>query len=268
MNGSPGPRESDERLPCDDTAPRLTAVRERIEAACAQAGRPASEVSLLAVSKTFPAEAVLDLAGLGQRAFGENYLQEALDKIAACQAQQPGLALDWHFIGPIQSNKTRQIAEHFDWVHSIDREKIATRLGGQRPAGLPPLQCCVQVNVSGEASKSGCHPDETLAIARAVASQPRLQLRGLMVIPEPTDDEGLQRRRFATARLLLDELRAMFERERPECAGALDTLSMGMSADLEVAIAEGATIVRIGTALFGERPRKARGDEPPRPGPR
>lgn len=257
MNGSIAPDHGDATA---DPAARLAAVRERIETACRNAGRPANAVALLAVSKTFPAETVLGLAELGQRAFGENYLQEGLAKIAACRAQQTSLALDWHFIGPIQSNKTRQIAENFDWVHSIDREKIATRLGEQRPATLAPLQCCVQVNVSGEASKSGCHPDDALAIAHTIAAQPRLQLRGVMAIPEPTDDESLQRQRFASARQLLEQLRAAFEREHPERAVALDTLSMGMSADLEAAIAEGATIVRIGSALFGQRPRKARDD--------
>jgi pyridoxal phosphate enzyme (YggS family) len=221
----------------------LTSVRERIAAACAQAARPADSVRLVAVSKTFPAEAIEAAAAAGQRDFGENYLQEALPKLEHCA----GRGLVWHFIGPIQSNKTRPIAEHFDWVHTVEREKIARRLSEQRPAHLPPLHVCIEVNVSGEASKSGVTPQEAPALARAVAALPRLKLRGLMAIPEPGDDAGLQRQRFASLRALRDQLNAE--------GLALDTLSMGMSADLEAAIAEGATIVRVGTAIFGERQR-------------
>ncbi len=198
---------------------------------------------LIAVSKTHPAEMVRAAAAAGQRDFGENYVQEALAKIAALS----DLPLTWHFIGPIQSNKTRAIAESFHWVHSLDREKIAVRLSEARPAHLPPLNVCIEVNVSGEASKSGVAPDELAALARRVSSLPRLSLRGLMAIPEPTPDAELQRRRFRMLRELKDAL-----------AGeglALDALSMGMSADLETAIAEGATMVRVGTAIFGERGR-------------
>ncbi|MEN9316611.1 MAG: hypothetical protein RIS35_3004 [Pseudomonadota bacterium] len=220
----------------------------RIAAASAQAGRPADAVRLLAVSKTFPAEDVLALAGNGQVGFGENYLQEALDKMSRCEALRPDLAIEWHFIGPIQSNKTRPIAERFAWVLSVDRERIARRLSEQRPETLPALNVCIQVNVSGEATKSGCAPEEALPLARAISALPRLKLRGLMAIPEPTDDPGLQRRQCA-------RLREVFERIRGEGLD-LDTLSIGMSDDLEAAIAEGSTMVRIGTALFGSRPRR------------
>ena len=221
----------------------LQAVKDRIAAACSASGRPAAAVMLIAVSKTHPAEMVRAAAAAGQRDFGENYVQEALAKIAALS----DLPLTWHFIGPIQSNKTRAIAESFHWVHSLDREKIAVRLSEARPAHLPPLNVCIEVNVSGEASKSGVAPDELAALARRVSSLPRLSLRGLMAIPEPTPDAELQRRRFRMLRELKDAL-----------AGeglALDALSMGMSADLETAIAEGATMVRVGTAIFGERGR-------------
>jgi pyridoxal phosphate enzyme (YggS family) len=223
-------------------AANLQAVRERIAAACLAAGRPTGSVSLLAVSKTWSSSAVRDAASAGQVAFGENYVQEALDKIAALG----DLALEWHFIGPLQSNKTRTVAENFAWVHSVDRLKIAERLASQRPAGLPPLNVCLQVNVSGEASKSGCTPSEAPALAAAVARLPGLRLRGLMTIPEPTDDAALQRRRFATLRTTLEAIGKATGRE-------FDTLSMGMSDDLEAAIMEGASIVRIGTAIFGER---------------
>ena len=220
---------------------RLTAVRDRIAAACAQAGRPPDSVRLVAVSKTFPAAAITAAARAGQRDFGENYLQEALPKLAAAA----GLGLRWHFIGPIQSNKTRSIAEQFDWVHTVEREKIARRLSEQRPADRPPLNVCIEVNLSGEASKSGTTPGEVAALARIIATLPRLRLRGLMAIPEPAPDAALQRQRFAALRQLKEAL----TRE----GLALDTLSMGMSADLEAAIAEGATMVRVGTAIFGER---------------
>ncbi len=222
-------------------ADNLQAVQARISNAAAAVGRSPESVRLLAVSKTWPLACVLDAAEAGQRAFGENYVQEGIEKIAAVS----GRNLEWHFIGPLQSNKTKPVAEHFDWVHSIDRLKIAERLSAQRPAYLAPLQVCVQINVSGEASKSGCAPDEALALCRAVAALPGLQLRGLMAIPEPTDDLQAQRIPFRKLRELREQI----------CAAGLplDTLSMGMSHDLEAAVAEGATIVRIGTAIFGER---------------
>ena len=223
----------------------LQQLRQAIDAAAAQAGRDPATVLLLAVSKTFGPEAVIEAADAGQYAFGENYLQEALDKQQAVQSLRPDLALEWHFIGPIQSNKTRPVAEHFDWVHSVDREKIARRLSEQRPAGLPPLNICLQVNVSGEESKSGVAPAELPALAQAVAAMPNLTLRGLMAIPEPADDPVQQRRPFAQLRELQSQLRGM--------GIVTDTLSMGMSADMPAAIAEGATIVRIGTAIFGKR---------------
>jgi pyridoxal phosphate enzyme (YggS family) len=223
----------------------LQAVHARIAAAARAAGRDPRGIALLAVSKTFGAEAVLEAARAGQIAFGENYLQEALEKMAALHADQSALLLKWHFIGPIQSNKTRPIAEHFDWVHSIEREKVARRLSDQRPAHLPPLNVCLQVNVSGEASKSGVAPEQLLPLAQAVAAMPRLALRGLMTIPEPGGSLEQQRIPFRQLRQLCEGLRAH--------GLALDTLSMGMSADLDAAIAEGATLVRIGTAIFGKR---------------
>ena len=226
-------------------AARLDAVRARIAAAARHAGRDPADVKLLAVSKTWPAEAVREAAAAGQRAFGENYVQEGVDKVEALRA----LDLEWHFIGPLQSNKTRPVANAFDWVHGIDRLRIAERLSAQRDVHLPPLNVCIQVNVSGEDSKSGVAPDEAGALAHAVAALPRLRLRGLMCIPEPSADEAVLRARFAVLRGLRDELRS---------AGlVLDTLSMGMSHDLEPAIAEGASIVRVGTAIFGERARTA-----------
>ncbi|MBV0933288.1 YggS family pyridoxal phosphate-dependent enzyme [Marinobacterium weihaiense] len=217
-------------------------VREQIMSACRASERAPDSVRLLAVSKTRSADEIRQLYACGPNAFGENYLQEALDKIEALQ----DLPLEWHFIGPIQSNKTRPIAEHFDWVHSVDRLKIAKRLSEQRPAHRAPLNICLQVNISEEASKSGCAPDELPALARAVAALPNLQLRGLMAIPEAEPDPERQRATFARVRTLLTALQAELPR--------LDTLSMGMSGDLDAAIAEGATIVRIGTALFGPRP--------------
>ncbi|BBO22165.1 MAG TPA: YggS family pyridoxal phosphate-dependent enzyme [Candidatus Desulfobacillus denitrificans] len=219
----------------------LQAVRARIAAAAELAGRAVGEVLVLAASKTFPAERIREAVAAGQRAFGENYVQEGLAKIGALD----DLALEWHFIGPLQSNKTRPVAEHFDWVHGIERLKIAERLSAARGAGRPPLQVCIQVNVSGEASKSGVSPADTATLAHAVAGLPNLRLRGLMAIPEPTDDLALARRRFAMLRELRDGLN--------RGGLSLDTLSMGMSDDLEAAILEGATIVRIGTAIFGER---------------
>ena len=219
----------------------LQAVRARIAAAAELAGRAVGEVLVLAASKTFPAERIREAVAAGQRAFGENYVQEGLAKIGALD----DLTLEWHFIGPLQSNKTRPVAEHFDWVHGIERLKIAERLSAARGAGRPPLQVCIQVNVSGEASKSGVSPADTATLAHAVAGLPNLRLRGLMAIPEPTDDLALARRRFAMLRELRDGLN--------RGGLSLDTLSMGMSDDLEAAILEGATIVRIGTAIFGER---------------
>lgn len=221
----------------------LQAVRNRISVAEEKAGRPAGDVMLLAVSKTFSPEAIRAACASGQAAFGENYVQEGIDKIAALADLRA--TLEWHFIGPLQSNKTRQVAEHFDWVHTVDRLKIAQRLSDQRPPHLAPLQVCIQVNVSGEASKSGVAPADTLALAHAIAALPRLRLRGLMAIPEPLGDFTAQRKPFAEMHALLQDLRA---------AGlVVDTLSMGMSADAEAAIAEGATMVRIGTAIFGAR---------------
>ena len=226
-------------------AHNLQAAVATIHAACEGAGRDRASVQLLAVSKTFPAQAVQDAIAAGQYAFGENYLQEALDKIAAIKAALPAAAVEWHFIGPIQSNKTRLTAASFDWVHTVDRLKIAERLSEQRPAGMAPLNVCIQVNISGEASKSGVAPDALPELARQVALLPNLVLRGLMAIPEPETDEAKQRAAFARLRTLAEQLRA---------GGlTLDTLSMGMSADMEAAIAEGATIVRVGSAIFGTR---------------
>ena len=221
----------------------LQAVIARIAAACQASGRAPSAVRLVAVSKTFPEQAVRAAAGAGQRDFGENHVQEAMAKMQALA----DLPLTWHFIGPIQSNKTRPIAQAFQWVHSIDREKVANRLSEARPAHLPPLKVCIQVNVSGESSKSGVAPGALPALAKRVSALPGLELRGLMAIPEPTPDAQLQQRRFRMLRELKDEL--------ARAGIALDTLSMGMSADLEAAIAEGATMVRVGTAIFGERPQ-------------
>jgi pyridoxal phosphate enzyme (YggS family) len=222
-------------------AENLAQVHAQIQAACQAAGRPESSVRLLAVSKTWGADAVRAAHAAGQTAFGENYIQEAVDKITTlCD-----LPLEWHCIGPIQSNKTRLVAEHFDWVHSIDRLKIAQRLSEQRPAHLPPLQVCIQVNVDGGATKSGVAPQDLPALAQAVAALPRLQLRGLMTIPEPAESPEAARAVHRQARQLLEALQAQ--------GLALDTLSMGMSADMEAAILEGSTLVRVGTAIFGKR---------------
>jgi PLP dependent protein len=238
----------------------LQEVKQRIAGAIAAAGRapltPGGRppVSLLAVSKTFGPQAVREAHAGGQRAFGENYLQEAVAKIEALrdlrgsrESLQLQPAIEWHFIGPLQSNKTRPVAEHFDWVHTVDRLKIAQRLAEQRPAGLAPLQVCIQVNTSGEASKGGVAPLELLALALAVAALPpeRLRLRGLMAIPEPAETQAAQRAQHRPLRELFNALR--------EQGLALDTLSMGMSADLESAIAEGSTMVRVGSAIFGSR---------------
>ncbi|AYN13168.1 YggS family pyridoxal phosphate-dependent enzyme [Pseudomonas alloputida] len=219
-------------------ADNLSAISARIASAAQAVGRDPASVQLLAVSKTKPASAIREIHAAGVRDFGENYLQEALTK----QQALSDLPLIWHFIGPIQSNKTKAIAEHFDWVHSVDRLKIAQRLSEQRPAGLAPLNICLQVNVSGEDSKSGCTPVDLPALAKAVAALPNLRLRGLMAIPEPTEDRATQEAAFASLRKLQEGL-----------GFGLDTLSMGMSHDLEAAIAQGATWVRIGTALFGAR---------------
>ena len=221
----------------------LQQVTSRIVTACTAAGRDPASVRLLAVSKTFPAEAVRDAYGAGQRAFGENYIQEGVGKIQSLADLRA--ELEWHCIGPLQSNKTRLVAEHFDWVHSVDRLKIAQRLSEQRPADLPPLQVCLQVNVDGGANKSGVSPEEAVALAQAVAALPRLRLRGLMAIPEPAVGFDAQRALFMTAAAVFDRINA---------AGIeLDTLSLGMSADLEAAIAAGSTMVRVGTAIFGGR---------------
>jgi hypothetical protein len=222
-------------------AENLHHVQTRITQACTQAGREARAVRLLAVSKTFGPDAIAEAHDAGQSAFGENYIQEAVDKIQALQH----LPLEWHCIGPIQSNKTRLVAEHFDWVHTVDRLKIAQRLSEQRPAHLEPLQVCIQVNVDGGATKSGVAASEALALAHAVAVLPRLRLRGIMCIPEPAPDFVAACTVFSGARALFDDM---------QLAGLpIDTLSMGMSADLEAAIASGSTLVRVGSAIFGQR---------------
>ena len=228
---------------------RLQQVRQRIDAACAAAGRPAQSVTLLAVSKTCAAERVREAHAAGQTRFGENYVQEALAKIERL-AELRG-RIEWHLIGPLQSNKTRAVAEHFDWVHSVDRLKLAERLSAQRPPHLPPLQVCLQVNIDAEASKSGLAPAEVAAVAHAVARLPGLRLRGLMAIPEPAAEAAAQRRPHRALCALLHAL----QRD----GLGLDTLSMGMSADLEAAVAEGATVVRVGTAIFGERTNRGPG---------
>jgi len=231
----------------------LQAVRERIARAAAAAGRDPRSVTLLAVSKTHPAALVEQALAAGQRAFGENYVQEAIEKMDLLRAgeQSAGTgeertrALEWHLIGPLQSNKTRIVAARFDWAHSVESEKVARRLSDQRPSGMPPLNVLIQVNVSGESSKSGVAPAAVLSLAGAISGLPRLKLRGLMAIPESTQDQALQRSRFHELKKLLEQM----QEQHP----GLDTLSMGMSDDLEAAIAEGATMVRIGTAIFGAR---------------
>lgn len=225
----------------EQIAANLATVRQRIAAACELAGRAADSVTLIAVSKGFGPEAIDAATAAGQRHFGESYLQESLGKIAA----HPGADLTWHFIGPMQSNKTRAVAEHFDWAHSVDRLKIAQRLSEQRPAQRPPLNVCVQVNVSGEASKSGCMPAEALALCEAVAAMPNLRLRGLMAVPAPAVGADAARPPFR-------RLFELYQSVRERVAG-IDTLSAGMSGDLEAAIMEGSTMVRIGTAIFGTR---------------
>ncbi|MCU6432409.1 YggS family pyridoxal phosphate-dependent enzyme [Undibacterium sp. Jales W-56] len=227
----------------------LQAVRADLGAAALACGRDPRQIQLLAVSKTFEAQAVIEAAATGQQAFGENYLQEALEKMQLVHMLAPDLLLEWHFIGPIQSNKTRQIAENFDWVHSVDRDKIANRLSEQRPAGKPALNICLQVNISGETSKSGVMPDDAFALAMQIAQLPGLRLRGLMAVPEASDDEAQQRLPFRQLRELQEQLQTGL---RP-LGVVLDTLSMGMSADMHAAIAEGSTMVRIGSAIFGKR---------------
>ncbi|MDF1628327.1 MAG: YggS family pyridoxal phosphate-dependent enzyme [Alcanivoracaceae bacterium] len=224
-------------------AGRFQRVGEQLEAACLEAGRPASDVSLIAVSKTRPADEVAALADLGQRDFAENYLQEALDKISILAER----GLTWHFIGPIQTNKTRDIAANFDWVHSVDRDKVARRLNDQRPPDLPPLNVCIQLNIDSEDSKSGVSPKQVAALAQLIAGLPRLRLRGLMAIPR-ADAEDRGRAAFRRLAMTLSSV--------GNTMSGLDTLSMGMSDDFDVAIAEGATHIRIGTALFGPRPAK------------
>jgi len=221
----------------------LQGVQARIQAACTAVGRPPDAVNLLAVSKTFGPDAVVQAFAVGQRAFGENYIQEAVEKMAALRE----LPIEWHCIGPVQSNKTRLVAENFQWIHTVDRLKIAQRLSDQRPADMPALQVCLQVNVDGGANKSGVRPDEVLELARSVATLPRLKLRGLMCIPEPAPDFIAAHALFMRAKALFDALNAHNL--------ALDTLSMGMSTDLEAAIHAGSTMVRVGTAIFGGRAR-------------
>ncbi len=226
----------------DTVSNNLKLVLKRIELAAVAAGRATDAVKLLAVSKTMPAQAVREAYAAGQLAFGENYIQEGVDKIASLA----DLPLEWHCIGPIQSNKSKLVAENFAWVHSMDRLKIAERLSAQRPAHLPPLQVCLQVNVDGGPNKSGVAPQDLLALAQAVATLPHLQLRGLMTIPEPSDNEAQVHAVHRQAKALFDSLN--------QAGLNLDTLSMGMTADLEAAIAQGSTCVRVGTAIFGARP--------------
>jgi pyridoxal phosphate enzyme (YggS family) len=227
-------------------AANLQQVRSRISVACASAGRPEESVRLLAVSKTFGADAVREAFDAGQRAFGENYVQEGVDKIGAlADLRAGGDGIEWHMIGPLQSNKTRVVAEHFDWVHSVDRLKIAQRLSEQRPDHLPPLQLCLQVNISGEATKSGFQPADVAEMARTVSARPRVVLGGRMAIPEPADALAAQRAPHRALHALMHSLQ--------EAGLSLDTLSIGMSADLEAAVMEGATMVRIGSAIFGSR---------------
>jgi PLP dependent protein len=220
----------------------LASVKTQIHAACGEFARPPEAVKLLAVSKTFPKQAVREAYAAGQRAFGENYIQEGVDKTIELRDLPD---LEWHMIGPIQSNKTRLVAEHFHWVHSVDRLKIAQRLSEQRPAGLPPLRVCLQVNIDGGANKSGCLPSEALALALEIAKLPQLQLRGLMVIPEPAPD-------FVVACTVLACAKQLFSSIKAQIPG-MDTLSMGMSSDLRAAVKEGSTMVRVGTSIFGAR---------------
>ena len=234
---------------------RLQAVKADIDKALTKRGtqhivNQDGHVTLAAVSKTQSADKVREAYQAGQTAFGENYLQEALNK----QVALADLAIEWHFIGPIQSNKTQPIAQHFSWVHGVDRLKVAQRLNDARPAALPPLQICLQVNISGESTKSGIAPDALAELVKTVSTLPKLKLRGLMSIPEPTDDKALQRQQFQQMRHLLNAL--------VKQGYAMDTLSMGMSGDYQIAIEEGATIVRIGSAIFGARPAKITLEDP------
>jgi pyridoxal phosphate enzyme (YggS family) len=229
----------------------LQEVRAQIARACADAGRDVTEVTLLAVSKTFGPVAVQQAIDAGQTAFGENYIQEAVEKMLALREQVPDIALSWHCIGPIQSNKTRLVAAHFDWVQSVDRLKIAQRLSEQRPIGLPPLQVCLQVNVDGGVTKSGVSPGELPELAEAVAKLPNLRLRGLMCIPEPAPDPETQRAVFLKAKALFDAMNAR--------GLGVDTLSMGMTDDLQAAVAAGSTMVRVGRAIFGSRAARVAG---------
>lgn len=228
-------------------ADQLYAVRAQIAAAAQQAGRTPEAVRLLAVSKTFPATAVREAAQAGQRDFGENYIQEGVEKIAALRAMPDMPALTWHCIGPIQSNKTRLVAEHFDWAHTIDRLKIAQRLNEQRPAQLPPLQVCIQVNVDGGSTKSGCSAQEAVELARQIAQLPHLQLRGVMSIPDPQPDAAAM---LAVHRQVVAVFETLRQLPGLEC---LDTVSLGMTADLDSAIAAGSTMVRVGSGIFGAR---------------
>ena len=229
-------------------ANNLQQVNDRISQACQAAGRARETVSLLAVSKTFGAAAVAEAAAAGQRAFGENYIQEGVDKILALREMVP-YALQWHCIGPIQSNKTRLVAEHFDWVHTVDRLKIAERLSAQRPDHLPPLQICIQVNIDGGPTKSGVAPADALELVRAVAKLPRLVVRGLMAIPDHAPEFEAQLAIHRSARALFDQMAALKEPGLEH----FDTLSLGMTADLEAAIQAGSTLVRVGTGVFGGR---------------
>lgn len=225
---------------------RLALVEARIAAALQQSARATNAVQLLAVSKLQSADKIESLHAAGQRAFGENYVQEAVDKIAQFAAKPEYADIEWHLIGPLQSNKTRVVAEHFQWVHSVDRLKIAERLSAQRPAHLPPLNICIQVNISGEASKSGCPPEDALALMAAASALPQLSVRGLMGMPEPGIGAEATRQQFLM-------LAALFAGAQSRIT-SVDTLSIGMSDDLEIAVACGSTMVRVGTALFGARP--------------
>lgn len=238
-----------------DFPARLLDVQQRIDAACRLHGKDPATIHLLAVSKTFPASAVKEALAAGLHAFGENYVQEGIEKIQQLMAHRQ--SIHWHFIGPLQSNKTKDVAEHFDWMHSVDREKVARRLSEQRPKGMPALQVCLQINVSGESTKSGINPSEAPALAAAIAQLPGLCLRGLMAIPEPTEDVLIQRKSFSELAQLFTSIRQQLS---PDAQANFNTLSMGMSADLESAIAESlpqvTTMVRVGTALFGQRTAK------------
>jgi pyridoxal phosphate enzyme (YggS family) len=240
-------------------ADNLQAVRARMEGAARAARRDPDAVTLLAVSKTRGVARIAEAIAAGQTSFGENYVQDAIAKMDAFAVAQPAVRLQWHLIGPVQSNKTRLAAERFDWVHTVDREKIARRLSDQRPVRLPPLNVLIQVNISGESSKAGVRPDEALSLGRAIVQLPRLRLRGLMAIPQPTGDVKLQRARFLAVHEIFSEMK--------RSGLQVDTLSMGMSGDMEAAILEGATLVRIGTAIFGERKSEQGEDDIPPPPP-